>query len=126
MLCPPFLQIKLPATMGARVSNNYIRSLKRTACPALKVNGWKMKFSFKMVPFRDGHIFRNNLLLVVGRLLGPERSLADAKNHANFCRFLESSTREGPEVHVVEDALDSERRMDVHRASFAFDVPWFW
>eukprot|EP00434_Breviolum_minutum_P001334 symbB.v1.2.001173.t1/scaffold60.1/size581591/13 len=29
---------------------------------------------------------------------------------------------EGPEVHVVEDALDSERRMDVHRASFAFDV----
>ena len=30
----------------------------------------------------------------------------------------------GPEVHVVEDALDSERRMDVHRASFAFDVPW--
>ena len=32
----------------------------------------------------------------------------------------------GPEVHVVEDALDSERRMDVHRASFAFDVPWSW
>ena len=33
-------------------------------------------------------------------------------------------TAKGPEVHVVEDALDSERRMDVHRASFAFDVPW--
>eukprot|EP00435_Cladocopium_sp_Y103_P020768 s2711_g5.t1 len=29
---------------------------------------------------------------------------------------------EGPEVHVVEEALDSERRMELHRAYFAFDV----
>lgn len=29
---------------------------------------------------------------------------------------------EGTEVHVVEEALDSERRMELHRASFAFDV----
>ena len=26
------------------------------------------------------------------------------------------------EVHVVEEALDSERRMELHRASFAFDA----
>lgn len=35
---------------------------------------------------------------------------------------------QGTEVHVVEEALDSERRMELHRASFAFDarMPESW
>ena len=75
-----------------------------------------------------GIFLGTTLLLVVGRLrLGPGAyPFPMQKIMPTFAEFLESSTPEGPEVHVVEDALDSERRMDVHRASFAFDVPWFW
>lgn len=52
------------------------------------------------------------------------------RDFSTYVGGVESTPRQprlaakGPEVHVVEDALDSERRMDVHRASFAFDVPW--
>eukprot|EP00438_Fugacium_kawagutii_P023141 Skav208950 [mRNA] locus=scaffold1580:97358:102538:- [translate_table: standard] len=31
-------------------------------------------------------------------------------------------SREGPEVHVVEEALDAERRIEIGRHSFAFDA----